>query len=163
MLASRRRASCTPQRLTDEAGKTVWRAEYRPFGEFETVDTDPDKDGVAVVNNLRFAGQYDEGLFNVLFAQGPFYNWNCWYEPATGHSFQPEPMLQDPTYAKAVARQGFSASAYGYANNNPLTFSDATGLMNPSGGINGAAVCPPTDRSRSGCIMTTTGYPTSTP
>jgi uncharacterized protein RhaS with RHS repeats len=43
----------TPQRLTDKAGKTVWRAEYRPFGEFETVDTDPDIDGVAVENKLR--------------------------------------------------------------------------------------------------------------
>lgn len=119
----------TPQRLTNEAGKTVWRAEFRPFGDFETVDTDPDKDGVAVENNLRFAGQYDEGLLSVLSALGRFYNWNRSYEPSTGRYLQPEPVLQNAGLVLGDSISGRGTSAYSYAYNNPLHYVDPTGLQ----------------------------------
>ena len=43
--------------MTDSTGRIVWTAEYDPFGK-ATVNEDPDGDGKAVVNNLRFPGQY---------------------------------------------------------------------------------------------------------
>ena len=42
---------------------------------------------------------------------------------------QPEPALQFSSYAKGQAQQGRSVPAYAYANNNPITNSDPTGLF----------------------------------
>ena len=40
---------------------------------------------------------------------------------------------------------GADSNLYGYAGADPINVGDPTGLMNPSGGINGAATCPRTE------------------
>jgi RHS repeat-associated protein/uncharacterized protein (TIGR03382 family) len=117
----------TPVRLTNERGVTVWRADYRPFGEVQRLETDVDGDGVHIEQPLRFPGQYDDSMSALILAQGPYYNWNRHYEPATGRDLSPEPMLQDPTYVTSMAQEGMSAPTYAYGNNNPLHYIDRDG------------------------------------
>ena len=119
----------TPVRMTDSVGTTVWRAEYRPFGDLERLETDVDRDGVHLEQPLRFAGQYDDALSSVLLAQGPYYNWNRNYEPATGRYLSPEPLLQDPSVVSSRAEQGMSMPTYAYASNNPVINVDPDGLL----------------------------------
>lgn len=57
-----------------------------------------------------------------------FENWNRYYDPNIGRYLQPEPMLQDPKWVAARPKEGMSTPAYSYANNNPLHFTDPTGL-----------------------------------
>ncbi|ATB49360.1 RHS repeat-associated core domain-containing protein [Corallococcus macrosporus] len=71
---------------------------------------------------LRFPGQYHDD--ETGFAE----NWNRFYNPSIGRYLQPEPMLQSPNFVKGMASQGMSAPAYAYANNDPLHFTDPTGL-----------------------------------
>jgi RHS repeat-associated protein/uncharacterized protein (TIGR03382 family) len=117
----------TPVRLTDEAGRTVWRADYRPFGEVQRLETDPDGDGKHIEQPLRFPGQYDDSMSALILAQGPYYNWNRFYEPATGRYLSPEPLLQNPRWVRQMAERGLSATTYAYALNNPVHYSDPTG------------------------------------
>jgi hypothetical protein len=62
----------TPQVMTDQAGRVVWQAEYDVFGK-AAVNEDPDGDGKAVTNNLRFPGQYYDA------ETGLHYNWNRYH------------------------------------------------------------------------------------
>jgi RHS repeat-associated protein len=117
----------TPIRLSDEAGETVWRAEYRPFGDLESLEVDPDRDGIPVENNLRLPGQYDEALASVLlFQQGPYYNWNRWYDPGNGRFWQHVP---DPSSARSLIER---EESYAYGRNSPLQYIDPSGLAPPA-------------------------------
>lgn len=118
-----------PVALTDERGAVVWRAEYRPFGELESEQTDPGHTGTHVEQPLRLPGQYDDALSGLLLAQGPYYNWNRWYEPATGRFLSPEPMLQSPGEVRSRAEGGGQLATYAYASNNPTLNVDETGLL----------------------------------
>ena len=75
----------TPQVLTDEQQRIVWRADYRPFGEAE-IDEDPDGDGTAVQLQLRFPGQYQDP------ATGLYYNYYRDYDPSLGRYVQSDPL-----------------------------------------------------------------------
>ena len=121
----------TPVRLTNEAGATVWRADYRPFGDVQRLETDVDGDGVHIEQPLRFPGQYEDALSGLILAQGPYYNWNRHYEPATGRYFSTDPLLQDPSVVSWKAAQGTSMPTYAYASNNPITHTDPDARLDP--------------------------------
>nr|WP_305907736.1 RHS repeat-associated core domain-containing protein [Methylomarinum sp. Ch1-1]MDP4520512.1 RHS repeat-associated core domain-containing protein [Methylomarinum sp. Ch1-1] len=81
----------TPQVITDQAQNIVWQASYAPFGQTaittETID-----------NDLRFPGQYYDR------ESGLYYNWNRYYDPATGRYITSDPIGLDGginTYAYA--------------------------------------------------------------
>ncbi|MBI5481879.1 MAG: RHS domain-containing protein [Deltaproteobacteria bacterium] len=118
----------TPVRMTDERGATVWRAEYKSFGDLNRLETDVDGDGTHVEQPLRFPGQSDDALSSLLLAQGPYYNWNRFYEPATGRYLALEPMLVRPGFARSMAAKGLSPPSYAYALNNPVSYVDPDGL-----------------------------------
>ena len=114
----------TPRALTNAQGALVWSTFQRPFGEVgETITPDPNT-GRSVVTNLRLPGQYDERLFGSLGLQGPYYNWNRWYLPGVGRYLEPDPI------AMAGGFNGeWGPDWYGYALQNPMRFTDASGLL----------------------------------
>jgi len=96
----------TPQGITDMAGNIVWEASYEAFGK-ATVDLES-----TVTNNLRFPGQYwDEET-------GNHYNWNRYYDPASGRYVSKDP----------IGFKGRDANLFRYVQNNVINFGDATGL-----------------------------------
>ncbi|MHB8835965.1 MAG: RHS repeat domain-containing protein [Candidatus Methylomirabilia bacterium] len=100
----------TPQAMSDAAGEKVWEAEYEPFGK-ATVNEDPDGDGMPVINNLRFPGQYHDA------ETGLHYNYHRDYQPETGRYLQPDP----------IGLLG-GLNPYRYVRNNPINFIDPLGL-----------------------------------
>ena len=95
----------TPQKMTDPDQQLVWDAVYQPFGE-ASITSAPHYD-----NPLRFPGQYFDA------ETGLHYNWWRYMDPATGRY-----MSSDP-----IGLAG-GLSTYGYAFQNPLKFTDPTGL-----------------------------------
>jgi len=71
---------------------------------------------------LRFPGQYFDSETD------HFENWNRYYDPPIGRYLQPEPLLEHPRRSRVTALQGRTLPAYPYALNNPLHFTDETGL-----------------------------------
>ena len=70
----------TPQELTDEAGKIVWSAYYRAYGNIVKIDINE------ISNPLRFQGQYyDE-------ESGLHYNRHRYYNPNAGRYLTPDPI-----------------------------------------------------------------------
>ena len=101
----------TPKQITDEKGKTVWQADYSPFGKAQ-INNDPDNNGNAITLNLRFAGQYEDQ------ESGTYYNYFRDYDPETGRYLTSDP----------IGLQG-GINTYAYVNNNPLSRIDPLGLM----------------------------------
>jgi RHS repeat-associated protein len=99
-----------PQLMTNSAGITVWKALYEPFGKATvTVNT--------IANNLRYAGQYFDQ------ETGLHYNWHRYYDPKVGRYISSDP----------IGLEG-GLNTYSYAYNNPLRWTDPTGLMGFGGG-----------------------------
>ncbi len=112
-----------PRALTNSAGQIVWEAKARPYGDVaETTALDP-LSGRTVVPNLRLPGQYDERLLGSVGLQGPYYNWNRWYLPGVGRYLE-----LDPVALAGGFNGGFGPEWYGYANQNPMRWTDSTGL-----------------------------------
>jgi RHS repeat-associated protein len=63
-----------------------------------------------------------------------FENWNRYYDPSIGRYLQAEPFLQKPEVITALAHQGRSLPSYGYAQNNPIKFTDPDGMLPCPGG-----------------------------
>ena len=55
-------------------------------------------------------------------------NWNRYYDSTLGRYLSPEPLLQSPAYLRRMAQTGMSVPTYAYAANNPLRYTDPTGL-----------------------------------
>lgn len=122
-----------PRVLTSITGQIVWSARMTPYGEaYETTTPDP-ANGRTIVTNLRLPGQYDERLFGSLGLQGPYYNWHRWYLPVVGRYLEPDPI------ALAGGLNGrFGPDWYGYADANPIIWTDPLGLFNPVKGLTSA-------------------------
>jgi len=95
----------TPLLMTDAAGKVVWEANYKPFGE-ATVNPNS-----SVVNNFRFAGQYYDS------ETGLHYNYHRYYNPKTGRYLTPDP----------IGLAG-GINLFVYSENNPINLVDPWGL-----------------------------------
>ncbi len=119
----------TPRVITDATNKIVWRWDSGPFGA-DAANEDPDGDGQKFRYNLRFPGQYYDR------ETGLHYNYFRDYDPSTGRYVEADP----------IGLEG-GLNLYGYANQNPLSFTDPLGLTpynDPMNQIaNGAAGFPP--------------------
>ena len=105
----------TPRTLVSSARQTVvwsWDAldAKGAFGA-SAPDADPDHDGVPMVFNLRFPGQYYDA------ETGLHYNYFRDYEPATGRYIESDP----------IGHEG-GLAVYGYALDSPLYYFDTLGL-----------------------------------
>ncbi|MBN1378540.1 MAG: RHS repeat protein [Gammaproteobacteria bacterium] len=100
----------TPQKMTDENQQVVWSAVYTPFGQ-ATVNQDPDGDGIELVNNTRFPGQYFDQ------ETGLHYNYFRYYDPSTGRYITSDP----------IGIVG-GINTYSYVGANPVLYTDPNGL-----------------------------------
>jgi RHS repeat-associated protein len=92
----------TPWKLTDEAGNVVWSAVYDDFGMAQISSS-------LIQSHWRLPGQYfDEET-------GLHYNYNRYYSPEMGRYITRDPISDGTNF-------------YTYAANNPLTFTDPSGL-----------------------------------
>ncbi len=100
----------TPTQLTDSAQKIVWQANYQAFGN-TNINQDPDANGIAIIYNQRFPGQYQDVETNL------YYNFYRDYDPSTGRYLQSDPI-----------GLGGGINVYGYVSGNPLKWIDVLGL-----------------------------------
>lgn len=104
----------TPRAIIDPTRQlAIWRWDEMKegFGD-HAPNADPDADGTQLLFDLRFAGQrYDQ-------ASGLHYNYFRDYDPSVGRYTQSDP----------IGLAG-GISTYGYVGGNPLSFSDASGLL----------------------------------
>ncbi|HTT90584.1 MAG TPA: RHS repeat-associated core domain-containing protein, partial [Acidimicrobiales bacterium] len=143
--------------LTSSTGAVVGGWTYNAWG--QTVATT----GSATATPLLWAGQYQDP------ATGLYYMRARWYDPSTG-----EFLSVDPDFNSTL-------DAYGYADNNPVTNTDPSGLLivDPGGGAGSACYyapdqCPGPASSASGPgggstgstaptkVTTSFGYPPGT-
>jgi len=114
-----------PRAMTNSNKQLVWNTFPGPYGDIsEKTMVDP-LSGQTVVTNIRLPGQYDERLFQQagINLQGPYYNQARWYLPGVGRYVE-----LDPFALRGGLNNGSSADWYGYANANPLRFTDPSGL-----------------------------------
>lgn len=105
--------------LTDEAGDVVGTATYDAYG--NTLAT------TGETSRLSYTGEYTDPTTGLIYLRAR------WYDPATAQFLTRDPleaMTQDP---------------YGYAANNPVNYTDPTGLFciggkNPNGSCRGSGV-----------------------
>jgi RHS repeat-associated protein len=94
----------TGQLVTDDQGAVVWQGNFTPFGEVDVVVNN-------VENNFRFPGQYFDA------ETGLHYNWNRYYDPATGRYITADP----------IGLEG-GMNLYAYVGGNPVNYIDPSGL-----------------------------------
>ena len=108
----------TPRQITDTGGNVVWQWDNTdPFGN-NAANQNPSGQGQFSFP-LRFAGQYYDRETNL------HYNINRDYDPSIGRYIQSDP----------IGLQG-GLNTYGYALQNPLSYTDPTGES-----IGGVLVC----------------------
>jgi RHS repeat-associated protein len=102
----------TPRKVTESTSTNnlVWRWDPDTFG---SVAPNSNPSGLGTFTyNLRFAGQYS------LTESGLYYNYFRDYDPQTGRYVESDP----------IGLAGGNYSTYGYADENPVSFSDPMGL-----------------------------------
>ena len=107
----------TPRIATDASQKVVWRWDNADAFGANAPNEDPDGDGIKTTFNLRMPGQYYDK------ETGTHYNYFRDYDPAIGRYIQSDP----------IGLAG-GINTYGYANQNPLIFTDPMGLMGGGAG-----------------------------
>lgn len=95
--------------MTRYDGAVVWAADYKPFGEAEIYQIDPNVP--QITNNLRFPGQYFDA------ETGLNYNYFRDYNPAIGRYIQ----------ADLIGLWG-GINLYAYVGNDSVNWSDLLGL-----------------------------------
>ena len=103
-------AQGTPQYLMDKSANLPWEANIRPFDVFPNGNTN------TVKQPLRFPGQVADTT------TGYIYNNARDYAPILGRYLQPDPLGLAGSYN----------NLYSYAFQNPVNFSDPSGLMPPN-------------------------------
>lgn len=102
-----------PIAATDESGRTIWQADYTPYG--KRVGTRAERTRPYDLA-LRLPGQWaDEET-------GLYYNDFRYYDPQAGRYLSPDPLGR---LAEALG----SPNAYAYVNNNPASYIDPWGLV----------------------------------
>lgn len=104
-------AQDTPLALTNSAKTVVWRSDHQPYGE-AIVDEDVDRDNRAVEMPIRYPGQYFDK------ESGLHYNYYRYYNPRTGRYLESDP----------IGLAG-GINTYAYAEGNPVSYTDPTGLV----------------------------------
>ena len=95
-----------PQRITDENGDFVWEGYHNGFGDVTVTQE-------ALVNNLRFPGQYFDQESRL------HYNFYRYYDPESGRYLSPDPLWYS----------GGGVNLYTYTNNNPTNYVDYFGMV----------------------------------
>ena len=98
----------TPQALTGVDQEIAWEVSQEPFGEGSITTS-------TVVQNIRFPGQYAD------VETGLSYNYFRTYDSSTGRYTQSDPI-----------GLGGGINTYGYAYQNPLSYTDPTGEFVPA-------------------------------
>jgi RHS repeat-associated protein len=93
----------TPRLATNASAQRIWSWEGEAFGNTAPSGT--------VIVNLRYAGQYYDGETGLL------YNWNRYYDPKLGRYITSDPI-----------GLGGGPNTFAYVDNNPLRWTDPTGL-----------------------------------
>lgn len=99
-------AQGTPQYLTDKSANLPWQANIRPFDVFPNVNTN------SVKQPLRFPGQVADTTTGYIYKNARD------YVPTLGRYLQPDPLGLAGSYN----------NLYSYAFQNPVNFSDPSGL-----------------------------------
>ncbi|OYW39248.1 MAG: hypothetical protein B7Z35_04745 [Hydrogenophilales bacterium 12-61-10] len=109
-----------PVAATNEAGDTIWQADYAPYGQVIKVSAvHPERnDGQRTAYSLalRLPGQWEDE------ESGLYYNDARYYDPYAGRYLSPDPL------GRLAERLG-SPNAYSYVNNNPASYIDPWGLI----------------------------------
>lgn len=109
----------TPLVMTDSSGNVVWRADYKPFGEENSVT------GTAA-NDLRFVGKVKDE------ETGLDYFGARYHDPRTGRFIAPDPVRAvDEKTSKTNEKMLLNPqllNTYAYGINNPYSYVDPDGL-----------------------------------
>ncbi|MBI4690098.1 MAG: RHS domain-containing protein [Nitrospirae bacterium] len=109
----------TPLIITDQSGNVVWRADYKPFGEEQSVTG-------TIENNKRFISKEKDVETGLVYIN------HRYFEPESGRFLTPDPVgpvnpwNSKTNYEMLLNPQRLNPYAYGL--NNPYRYKDPNGM-----------------------------------